>query len=127
MLKFCSNNDQKDVLNFSLTEPLQKQEQARHPILDDSTNVDVQSSSNAVEGHSSSPPPPMISPTSTITTPPFIVLSMSKLVFFTLLLFGAIHFFVLVRCKRNVQKINLVEFIYVLTRTLYHSLRCNVT
>lgn len=113
MLKFCSNNDQKDVLDFSLIEPLQKQEKVRHPILDDSPNFDVQSSSNAIEGHSSSPT--LIPTTSTIITPPFIVLSMSKLVFFTLLFFGAIHFFVLVRWKQKMQKSTLLSsFMYSL-------------
>jgi hypothetical protein len=130
MLKFCSTNDQKDALNnISPIEPLLEQEEARNPIRDDSTNVELQSSSNVIEGHSLSPT--LISSTSTITTPPFIIVSMSKLVFFTILLFGTVHFFVLVRRKKKSTKVKLVGFIniqYPIYSPLFwnHSLHYNL-
>lgn len=125
MLKFCNSN-QKDVADILPIQSLrEQQEEQLLPVVGNEDELQ-QASRDVVsvfavqkmietavidtvkreidtkdiswsEVHNSSPI--IISPKS-ITTPPFVVLSMTKSVFFTLLLFGTIHFFVLVRPEK---------------------------
>jgi hypothetical protein len=125
MLKFCNSN-QKDVADILPIQSLREQQEEQLLPVVGNEDEQQQASRDVVsvfavqkmietavidtvkreidtkdiswsEVHNSSPI--IISPKS-ITTPPFVVLSMTKSVFFTLLLFGTIHFFVLVRPEK---------------------------